>query len=161
MRRSLPSILGLLASLCAIVQSSAQETQEPRFEGKNVRIERDLTRPGNPVVRISFGCHSDAKDGDLEKLKAYPQLREVDILSENITDEGLEHLKALAHLDTLKLNSSAVTNCGLRHVASLCGLRNLVLMRSQITPEGLRWLKKAPSLRELCLIRIPITSDGT
>jgi len=137
------------------------EAQEDRtdFEGINIRIERDPSLPGNPVVKIAFGCHSEAPDADLARLSRYPELREVDVLSDKITDAGLRHLKALAHLETLKLNSSTITDKGLEHLAALSGLKSLVLFRTRATDSGLAHLKKLSGLRSLWLIRIPITSE--
>jgi hypothetical protein len=168
MRNTSLTLLVLLVSSFTSPRSPAQESQEPPldFEGLKCLIERDLDRPGKPVVKVkldSFKCHSRRPgDADLAKLKTHPDLREVVIHSDDITDAGLEHLKGLPKLEILHLirTDDCVTDKGLEHVAAIPKLRELLLSHAAVTADGLAHLKKMPGLRKLHLARIPITSEG-
>ena len=88
-----------------------------------------------------FGCHSDASDADLERLRQRPELREVHVLSSKITDAGLEHLRFLPKLEVLALNTDSITDKGLEHVGALEKVRTLSLARLPLTAKGYAPLK--------------------
>ena len=54
------------------------------------------------AVGENGGFPSDFRDNDLGRLDARPDLRELNLLGENLTDAGFDHLRGLRHLETLK-----------------------------------------------------------
>src|SRR5262249_58127568 len=71
------------------------------------------------VVKLQFGCHSKVPDDVLAQLKVFPDLEEVEIISDKITDAGVKHLAALPKLRSLSLNSKSVTDKGVEHLKGL------------------------------------------
>jgi hypothetical protein len=115
--------------------------------------------PRTPVLSVRFGCHSNVTDEQLAQLRKYPELEELDILSDKITDDGLDVLKDLGKLKKVRLNSGKITDKGVERLKSLPVIEDLVLFRTPVTPDGLAHLKSIPSLRRLHLWRIPITPE--
>jgi hypothetical protein len=69
----------------------------------------DEDNPTRPVVHISL-ADTQAKDADLERLKAFPQLQSLDLSGTRVTDAGVATLKGLSSLKSLILTGTAVTN---------------------------------------------------
>ena len=52
-------------------------------------------------------------DSGLERLKAYPQIKGLDLSGSQVTDAGLKHLKVFTKLRRLELNRTKITDAGL------------------------------------------------
>lgn len=148
-------------------------------------IERDRQRPGNPVIAIDLSF-SDVRDKDLEALKAFPdlrilnlrecwgttekglqclagltQLRELDLQKTGVSDEGLKHLEKLTNLQSLSFYwDLGITDKGLRHLQGLTALRHLDLSScSEVTGAGLTHLSNLRNLHYLNLSDTKISDD--
>jgi hypothetical protein len=108
---SLFLVIGIFMVL-DLPRKTDQERAIEAIEELKGRVERDPTRPGNPVVKVSFRdslrvLSGRLKDKDLKSLKphleALTELRELNLVYADITDEGLDYLKDLKQLKTLSL----------------------------------------------------------
>jgi endonuclease YncB( thermonuclease family) len=126
------------------------------------RITVDQKKPGTPVVGIAFRANlGKVADDDLVHLKAFPDLRTVDLPSKPITDAGLEHLAALTQLEELNLAWSKVTAAGVvRFVKERTKLRRLGLSGVPLRDEDLASLKGLTDLRDLSLRGSLVTDKG-
>jgi endonuclease YncB( thermonuclease family) len=125
------------------------------------RITVDRKKPGKPVVAIAFRANlGKVTDNDLVHLKAFPDLRTVELPSKPITDAGLEQLAALPRLEELDLAWSKVTAGGTaRLVKGLTKLQRLGLSGVPLRDEDLAGLKGLTDLRDLSL-RGSLVTDG-
>ncbi len=100
-------------------QPRTQEQAVAAIQSLQGEITRDETKPGKPVVKVSFRDSMFRRDSlfgrrglddaDLPglepDLQALTELRDLDLVRANITDKGLPYLKSLTHLKTLQLGS--------------------------------------------------------
>src|SRR5262245_24259255 len=61
------------------------------LEGVGGKVVRDTSKPERPVVRVDLS-NSAAGDATLERLRAWPDLRELDLRGTRIGNTGLVHL---------------------------------------------------------------------
>jgi hypothetical protein len=80
-----------------------------------------------PWKRLRLEKHATLKDDDLERLKYVPELEEVDILTDQISDDGIVHLQHLRQIKRLCLNSRNVTDRSLTVIRNLVSLKILDL----------------------------------
>ena len=66
----------------------------------------------------------DSRDVDQDPL---PELRELDLCYNPLSDEALTHLQPLKKLETLHLEHAGITDKGLRHLEKLPHLKQLFL----------------------------------
>jgi hypothetical protein len=122
------------------------------------------------VRAIGFGKPNDpdapkTRDEDLEKLREFPGLRELEILRTEITDRGIENLEHCPelHILTLWLNPY-VTPESMKTIKKLPRLHSFYCVGELNSDEGLIHLKELPRLRELDLVdfrdKPGITDDG-
>jgi beta-lactamase regulating signal transducer with metallopeptidase domain/Leucine-rich repeat (LRR) protein len=100
-----------------------------------------------------------------------PNLTQVSLFGNSVTDEGLEQIGRLARLQLLRIGPCfgwfkndgkvplAVTDQGMSHLAQLQSLNSLHLSTPQVTDIGMSFLKTCP-LRALSLNALPITDAG-
>ena len=98
---------------------------EEFIDPSNGQITRDDNAPGKPITGVSIHRRFDNEcrphdffafnyfafhDSDLAamrpRLESLSELRELDLVGTEITDQGLRHLKGLTHLKTLRVGSS-------------------------------------------------------
>ena len=103
---------------------------------------------------------SKATDKDLVRLRAFPQLKELDLSESHITDAGLVHLDGTPRLQKLTIGRGAITDEGLVHVGRLSSLRELNLACSKVTDAGLVHLTGLTQLEDLDLRYDLITDVG-
>ena len=99
-------------------------------------------------------------DAQMECLKAFPELQELQLNSTRITDAGLQHLAGLTQLQEVGIYGTRITNAGLLQLAGLTDLDCLDLHSTQITNAGLRHLAVLSQLRWLSLYDTQITDAG-
>ena len=71
-------------------------------------------------------------DGGLERLKAFPQIKGLDLSGSQVTDAGLKHLKVFTKLRRLELNSTKITDAGLEQISGLAELEKLLCTKSPL-----------------------------
>ena len=120
----------------------------------------DENLPDRPVISISFPKESDAADADLECLKEFPNLVELNLHYSKLSDAGLEHLKSLNSLKALSISSAKITNAGVAHLKGLTGLEILELENARIDDDGLVHLKGMTHLDLLHLGNTGTTDKG-
>src|SRR5262249_43704484 len=102
------------------------------------------------VDRIDF--HDvPVKDDDLTFLKAFVNLRELELVNTQVTGPGLKHLEGLPKLQRVVLIGSPVGDGALAYLRSLPKLGYLSLSRTQVTDAGLVHLDGMSQLRVLFL----------
>jgi hypothetical protein len=166
------------------VQRAALEALE-RFDPI---VTYDESKPGRPVIALRFRPNTSAKvgDDDLARLKAFPNLRSLDIpAARNVTDAGLRHLRGLRPLVELNVNWTSVTSHGvvalvkgrlmmqrlelagvpfrdedLDAMRGIPDLRVLSLRRTRITDNAVESLKRFEKLRSLSLMSTDVTDAG-
>lgn len=94
---------------------------------------------------------SRVTDEGLAKLKAFPDLLELELNETEVTDEGLKNLRHVPHLRELRLDGTKITDNGLRSLSVLTDLRDLNLDETSIVGQGLESLSDCESLEELWL----------
>jgi hypothetical protein len=99
-------------------------------------------------------------DQGLEALQHLPLTR-LALYDTEVSAAGLEKLTGATMLEVLLLGMTLVEDSGLRHVVQLPNLRALHLSGNEhVTDEGLRWLAQARSLRELNLWATLVSEGG-
>ena len=106
-------------------------------------IVRENSDPAKSVIGIRFGCHSKLTDAELAHFKTFPDLQELSIVGEKVTDKGMEPLRHLSKLTLLTLNCTSVTDKGLDHLKGLTRLRKVHVRYSNCTEDGIKNLAKA------------------
>jgi hypothetical protein len=104
--------LAVLGIWLLLHQRTAEERAIDAIKDAKGEVEVDAARPGKPVVKVSFRdsrrvLSGKLNDKDLKSLKphleALAELRELDLVHTDITDEGLDYLKGLTRLKVLSL----------------------------------------------------------
>jgi hypothetical protein len=137
------------------------DPQEAIVELKKVGafLTHDETLPDRPVIEVRLDRGS--KDGDLAWLKAFPQLKKLELNGSSVDNLGLLHLKSLKNLEYLDCSGTNVTGGELDDITGLTNLKelhlnNLTLLRE----EYLEPLKKLPNLQVLSVRNCPFKPTG-
>ena len=134
-------------------------TQPPRPSEKEIEsainklgfVRRDKALAGQPVVEVQLNS-DQVSDNTLAFLKSFPRLQKLSMVNSKITDKGLVHLKGLTHLRELNLGGCRkITDEGIAHLAGLTRLQMLELGYTGITNSGVAHLKGMKDLRKLSL----------
>jgi hypothetical protein len=115
-------------------------------------FKQDETDPAKPVIEVSL-MGTDADNGDLDLLRAFPKLKKLDLTRcTKINNVGLEWLEDFKEIRVLKLGfCSHVTDGGMEFVGKLTSLEELYLDQTNVTDRGLSDLKGLKSLKKLSL----------
>jgi hypothetical protein len=114
-------------------------------------IERDSKLPGNPVVEVDLSG-KQTTDADLAHLKAFPELRKLDLKGNfdresernHLTDAGLKHLRDLHKLEHLNVAGHPdITDASIEHLEKLSNLKAIDLVDTSVTEKGVKRLKRA------------------
>lgn len=105
-------------------------------------------RPDAVVLQMA---NADVSDQTLEVLRAFKELRELDLNDTGVTDAGLATLATLPALTDLRLRGTKITDEGFReHLLPKAGLRMLDLRQTAVTRETVaEWKKALPGRRAL------------
>jgi hypothetical protein len=114
-------------------------------QGHSVRIEPAQKLPKSAFSVRSIGWdiypgdrNTNVSDADLQRLTELADLRELDLWSAQITDEGAKLLSRLANLRRLQLSQTQISDAGLEQLRSLTHLTELGLIETRVTPAGIR-----------------------
>jgi hypothetical protein len=104
---------------------------------------------------------SDAiSDAALAYLSGIPRLRELSLVDAQITDSGLANLGKTPLIQRLWLDNTALTDAGIEHLGGLTDLRYLSLINMQIGDGGLKQLEGLSRLETLRLSHTQVTDAG-
>ncbi|HEX7450063.1 MAG TPA: HEAT repeat domain-containing protein [Pirellulales bacterium] len=96
----------------------------------------------------------------LAALSGFPQLKELRLVDEPITDDDLAALPHLTELRTLSIRGAPITDAGLAHLSGLKELESLVLSETRVTDAGLKHLSGLTKLRSLFIDKCDVTEQG-
>ena len=90
----------------------------------------------DPVYKVSFSLDRD--DDDMVHLGHLSQLKELQLILCQVTDEGLGHLKSLKTLQSLSLADTKFSDAGMAHLKGLRALRFFPSLTRTLVTRG--WL---------------------
>jgi hypothetical protein len=113
-------------------------------------VKRDAKLPGNPVVEVDLFCKKTT-DADLAHLKAFPQLRKLNLMgnckdsgNNHLTDAGLKHLRDLHKLEELNVSwHRGIHDASIEYLEKLSNLKSVDLDSTSVTEKGAARLKRA------------------
>jgi hypothetical protein len=111
------------------------------------------------VVEVDLSTQQ-ATDATLSRLGRLRNIKWLRLDYTHLTDAGLVHLKGMTKLAQLYLNCTRVTDAGLEHLNGLSSLESLWLANTQVTDSGLAHLKGLTRLQSLVLGRTKVTDAG-
>ena len=92
-----------------------------------------------------------AGDADLESLRGWDRLNDLNLLNTAVTDAGLERLAGLPSLERLTLGGSRLTGPGLARLQRLPLLRSLTVLNADLGDADLAFLQEIKALDFLFL----------
>ncbi len=129
------------------------------------------------IERLAFGWHYNARieirDNEIKQLigwtklkdlrcaqcslanadlSQFPQLENLDLSDNPLTNKGMEGLARLKNLRRLLLRDALVTDDGLKAIAGLTNLEELDLSGVRITDTGIEYLRNLKAMRRLNLL---------
>ncbi|MBD3675093.1 MAG: hypothetical protein HUJ26_16370 [Planctomycetaceae bacterium] len=143
------------------ITTKYKEHQVPEYGGRKVDNARVVSKASSRWRSLSL-WHTQVNDnGIAEIVKRAPNLTEVSIDSEVISDRGIEQLASLSRLVSLLLHHAPnVTNASMEAVGKMTQLRELYLEDTQLTDTGVRELLGFQNLRVLVLTGTRISDTG-
>jgi len=122
------------------------------IEKRGGRYVQDKNDPEQPVIEVILQG-TDADNGDLELLRAFPKLQKLDLARcTKINNPGLEWLVELKELRVLRLNfCSHVSDGGMESIGKLTSLEELYLDQTIVTELGMKDLKRLKNLKKIGL----------
>jgi internalin A len=117
----------------------------------------DCLRRFKHLVQLDIAELTDEELGVFIQL---PQIRDLTVRGDGITDRGVKTLAGLGNVTTLFLQDTPVTDEGMNELVRMKQLERLDLFETRVTDAGLAPLAKLPKLRELDLEGLPITDRG-
>jgi hypothetical protein len=122
-----------------------------KIEEKGGGVKREGDSPDGRVLAVRLSGRNFTDD-DLTMLEALPDLEELNLLSDGITDDGLKQLRPLRNLRILRLRSKQIYDAGLSELQNHPTLEELDLEQTAITAGG---LSNLTPLQQLRVLRIP------
>ncbi len=124
-------------------------------------VEHDNSLPNSPVIAVKLYHRPDFRDQHVELLKAFKNLKHLDVMSHNLGEAGLLEIGSLAGLISLDLRAGhAVTEPGTNAIWNLTKLTRLTLHACNVTDATLQGIGRLQSLEELSLGLTQITDLG-
>jgi hypothetical protein len=122
------------------------------IKARGGNFKQDDSDPAKPVIEVSL-MGTDADNGDLEMLRAFPKLKKLDLTRcTKINNVGLEWLEDFKELRVLKMGfCSHVSDGGMEFIGKLTSLEELSLDQTIVTDLGLRDLTKLKNLKKISL----------
>jgi hypothetical protein len=120
-----------------------------KFGGKVIREEKD---PERPVIEVTLQG-TDADNGALEALRAFPKLKKLNLSRcTKVDNPGMAWLEDLKELQVLNCSfCTHVSDGGMESIGKLTNLEELNLDQTQTTDLGLAKLKNLKKLKKLSL----------
>ena len=94
-------------------------------------------------VSAVYWDDKDLRDKDLLLLGQVPQLRELHLDGNQVSDAGLSQIAGLRHLVVLDLSSTRVTSRGIRQLELCTELRELDIRRTEVKESDVHYLREA------------------
>lgn len=151
--------LALILLTTGCHQKTGEERAIAEVERLGGKVRKDGRLPGTPVTAVQL-AEGRVTDAELQVVKSFPQLRNLDLRRTQVTDKGLAHLERLTKLQELYLDSTRLTDAGLGRLEGLKELRKLSLNDTEITDLGLGFLKELTNLEELSLRQTKVSEKG-
>src|SRR5260370_17335563 len=124
-----------------------------QFDGE---IERSDNIPDSPVIAVTIvGRFSD---DNLKIIQNFKKIRNLILLSTDISDKGVAHLENLKELRTINLRNSKITSASLAHLTKLPRLERLLVAVTLVS--DLTSLEKMKNLKTLNLHATPIVGKA-
>lgn len=106
------------------------------------------------------------QDDNLKHLGKLPNLSDLTVAGNGLTDGGVRHIAELSTLSVLNLNAERLTDAGLQPLRKLSTLARLTLLnstekRGRLTAAALDAVCGIPNLGELYLVNIPLRDADT
>jgi hypothetical protein len=136
----------ILLSVVAVSDDRSEALAIIRRLGGDYSVDRD--KPGMPVVSVKLSNPGRTGEG-LTCLRAFPDLRELDLTDLEDADRQLTHLQGLNQVKEIHLDRSSMTDAGMKHLQGLHGLETLTLGATHIGDEGLKYVAGLKNLRWL------------
>lgn len=126
------------------------------------RTDEKLGRPkSNGEVTRMILDRSDVTDRGAAVVSLLPNLRELSIDAESLSDSSVEVFGTLSQLRVLKLgNAKLMTDQTAVQIGKLTGLEELIWTGSQLTDQGLGEIAKLSGLRRLTISGAGVTPEG-
>lgn len=113
----------------------------------------DYDAEGHVVLIDLSADRTSAADGDLDTLRAFPNLRRLRLAGAGITDAALPEILRLNELEELWLRSTQITDDAVARLAKLPRLASLNIERAvHLTDRAAEQFQKFPSLIRLQLV---------
>jgi hypothetical protein len=113
-----------------------------------------------PCVQVDLVRNRQIDDADLELLKRFPILHQLQLNSDRVTDEGLATIGTFDRLQLLGIPGARVTDAGLKAIRRCKELKTLYLSGTRVTDAGLDGLHDLPKLTGLYLNGTQVTDVG-
>jgi hypothetical protein len=114
-----------------------------------------------PELREVGLWSTEVSDDGLKELERLRKLRHVTLgRNQNISDEGMKSIGRLGQLNSLEIYGRQVTDEGLKYLGEMKSLTYLHISGANVTDEGLVHLERIGSLRQLILERTGATPEG-
>ena len=151
--------LALVASGWTAEPSIDQATAIAQIEKLGGKVAIDETRPGNPVIWVSF-LGPEVTDAHLGSLKGLTSLESLNLVWTRVTDTGLACVKEMTKLQSMNMHGTPITDAALEHFKVLTELEALDLYGTQVNGSGLAHLKGLTRLNSLGLGATKLTDAG-
>ncbi|MCE2849164.1 MAG: hypothetical protein LW815_08375 [Chitinophagaceae bacterium] len=94
------------------------------------------------VVKLKL-TNQAVTDQDLQKIRQFNNLRQLQLEKTKVTDEGMDQIKSMQSLEQLNLYGTAISDKGLEKLTGCKNLKTLFLWKTNATAEGIAKLKQA------------------
>ncbi len=124
---------------------------------KGAAIKRDEKLPDKPVVEVTM-VGEQFTDSDVKHLRAFTQLRKLQLAHAPVHNHSTAHLKDLKNLQYLDLSYTDISDGGMEDLEGLTNLEEVSLASLTVTDAGLSHLKGCTKLKKLHLENTPLAS---
>ncbi len=99
-----------------------------------------------------LSTHLQVTEVGLRALAELPDLQNLDLAGEGVTDAAMTHLARMKSLKEIWIQLSPITDTGLARLSDLENLEYLLLGVTRVSGEGLRHLQKLPKFNHLSIV---------
>ncbi|MFO1065886.1 MAG: hypothetical protein U0892_18640 [Pirellulales bacterium] len=154
MRAIVSLVVMIILGSMFIRHSHAGDYQEAlNWVRQNGRLQVDARQPGSPVVGVDLYHigRTTVNDADMQRLAAFPHLRNLNIGFSSVTDEGLKQIANFKELENLDVCFTAVSDAGLSELKDLTSLQSISLQNTKVTDAGIKHLSGLKNLRRISM----------
>jgi uncharacterized membrane protein len=125
--------------------------------GFNAKSMEKISAVGEQLVSLNLSG-LPVKDAYLEKISAFPHLRQINLNYTEISDKGLEKLAAIKTLESVMLTGTNITDQGIERLARVQSVKHIYAWNTAITAiQAASIRKKHPRVR----IEIGLREENT